>query len=112
MAKDKYFEGDGLAFGAPGHFYKWIVPFRGFSNAFDFEEVTKEEYLDHKAFVLSLRLEQNISRFPLPICFDPAEEIMELSRRSRRIRELARRYTKIKFLKKANETGRRNNDRD
>lgn len=44
MARKVYFEGDGLAFGNDGQYYKWIVPFVNGSEEFDFEEVSKEVY--------------------------------------------------------------------
>jgi hypothetical protein len=46
-----YFEGDGVAFGDRGHYYKWIVSFYqlpdGRCSNFEFEQIGKEEFFAH-----------------------------------------------------------------
>lgn len=51
-------------------------------------------------YELEAVLEQDIDRFPIPIIMNPYEEQRELWRRTLRIREVVKRYIRIKSLSK------------
>lgn len=56
------------------------------------------EQIKYDADILFEEMNNDFDRYPLPVCFDPYEEVKELNRRELKLRAIAERFVRIKTL--------------